>query len=571
MFAALPITSGAFSRLSWAEIEPWYRELADTTLTPDTLQSWLAQWSDLSALVDETLVRFEIATTSNIEDQEVAERKQRFLEDVHIRIQTADQHLKQQLLASGLQPEGFAIPLRNLRAETALYREANLPLLAEDRVLGDAYMETCGSQMVTWDGKEIPITSLFVVQEDTNREQRESAWRTMAARQLQDREPINTIWVKQMQLRQQIARNAGFESYREYRWRQMLRFDYTPDDCKVFHKSVEEVVVPAARQLNEKRRQLLGLERLRPWDTNVNPRAMADESPRSISDVPALLQQCLPVYERIDPQLKAYFEIMLQENLLDLEERPAKAPGGYNLPLEVIRRPFIFGHVNSINDVVPLIFHESGHAFHVFETMPLRFIQQRSEKAVPIEFEEVASTSMEYIGGLYLKQAGLCSEREEFLIRTQHLEATLTSYLPWIVCGDAFQHWVYEHPGEAQHSEKVDEKWAELVKRYHPDIDWSGLGDELNSGWQGTLHYFTDPFYYIEYAFAAVGALQIWRNYLHDPQRAIRQYRSALSLGATRTLPELYEAAGASFSFNAEVLQDLIQLLLDRINELEVA
>jgi oligoendopeptidase F len=567
MFATLPTTSDAFSHLSWAEIEPRYRELATTTLTPDTLQPWLAQWSDLIALVDETLVRFEIATTQNTEDTEVARRKQRFLEDVNIPIQTADQQLKQQLLDSALQPDGFAIPLRNLRAETALYREANLPLLAEDKVLGDAYMEIGGSQMVMWDGKEVPIVSLFTVQEDINRERREQAWRTMTTRQLQDREQINTIWIKQMRLRQQIALNAGFESFREYRWQQLLRFDYTPDDCKAFHKAVEEVVVPVARTLREKHRQMLGLEQLRPWDMNVNPRAST--SPRRISDVPALLQQCLPVYELIDPQLKAYFEIMLQENLLDLEVRPAKAQGGYNLPLEVIRRPFIFGQVNSITDVVPLIFHESGHAFHVFETNHLRYIQQRSETAVPVEFAEVASTSMEYIGALYLRQSGLCTEREEFLIRMQHLEATLTSYLPWIVIGDAFQHWVYEHPQEAQDTDKVDEKWAELVRRFHPDIDWSGLEDELRSSWHGILHYFTVPLYYIEYAFAALGALQIWRNYLHNPQTALRQYRHALSLGATRSLPELYAAAGANFTFNAEVLQDLTQLLLSKISELE--
>jgi len=173
MFAALPNTSEVFSRLSWSEIEPWYRELAATPLSPETLQPWLAQWSDLSALVDETLVRFEIATTQNTENIEVAQRKQRFLEDAHIHIQAADQQIKEQLLASGLQPEGFAIPLRNLRAETALYREANLPLLAEDKVLGDAYMEIGGSQMVTWNGKEVPIITLYSVLDDPDRERRE--------------------------------------------------------------------------------------------------------------------------------------------------------------------------------------------------------------------------------------------------------------------------------------------------------------------------------------------------------------------------------------------------------------
>jgi oligoendopeptidase F len=567
MFTTLPTTSEAFSRLNWSEIEPWYRELAATPLSPETLQPWLAQWSDLSALVDETLMRFEIATTQNTEDMDVAQRKQRFLEDVNTRVQEADQQLKEQLLASHLEPEGFAIPLQNMRAEAAIYCEANLPLLAEDKVLSDAYMEICGAQTVSWEGKEVSIEAMYSVLDDPNRERREQAWRAMTARQLQDREKLNQLWVRLLQLRQQIAHNAGFESYRDYRWQQMHRFDYTPNDCKAFHAAVEQVIVPAARKLREEHRRLLGLERLRPWDASVNPRA--SEAPRGITDVPALLRQCLPAFQLIDPELKTYFEIMIQDDLLDLEERPAKAPGGYSLPLEVTRRPFIFGHVNTINDVVPLVFHESGHSFHTFETFSLRYIQQRSENAVPIEFAEVASTSMEFIGAMHLHEADLCSEREAALIRIQHLENMLTTYLPWIVSGDAFQHWVYEHPDEAQNPAKVNEKWAEIVRRYRPDIDWSGLEDELRGSWQTTLHYFCLPFYYIEYAFAAVGALQVWRNYLHDPQDTIRRYRHALSLGATVSLPELFKAAGASFTFNAEVLQDLTQLLLRTASELE--
>ena len=567
MFTPLPTTSDAFSRLSWSEIEPWYHELADTPLSSENVQAWMAQWSNLNALVDETLVRFEIATTVNTEDTVEAQRKQQFLENVHINIQMADQPLKEQLLASKLEPEGFAVPLRNIRAETNLYCEANLPLLAEDRILGDAYMETRGSQMVTWEGKELPITALYSTLDDPNRERREQAWRTITARQLQDREKINDIWVKKMRLRQQIAHNAGFESFREYRWQQMFRFDYTPDDCKRFHAAVEQVIVPVASQIREKHRQMLGVERLRPWDIQINPRA--SEPPRAISDVAALLQQCLPVYQLIGPQLKTYFETMIQEDLLDLEERPAKAPGGYNLPLEVVHRPFIFGHVNSINAVVPLIFHESGHAFHTFESAHLPYVQQRWEKSLPMEFAEVASTSMEYIGALYLRKANLCTGREEFLIRIKHLEDTLT-FLPSLICVDAFQHWLYEHPAEAQQIDRVDEKWAELKQRYQPgDVDFSGFEDALRSNWHGTLHFFTDPFYYIEYAFATVGALQIWRNYLQDPQNALQQYLHALSLGATRTLPELYEEAGAKFSFTEEVLQDITQFVVREIGELE--
>ncbi|HEU5374229.1 MAG TPA: M3 family metallopeptidase [Ktedonobacteraceae bacterium] len=309
MFTSLPQTSEAFERLSWAEIEPWYRELLESPLAVETLQPWMVQWSDLSALINETMMRLDIGCTTNTADEERPRRKQRFMEEVFTPQQALDQQIKERLLASRLEPEGFAVPLRNLRAEAALYREENLPLLNEDNALSDEYYRIGGAQMVTWNGEEVPKTSIYSVQEDPDRTQRERAWRAIAEREDEDREKLDALWIKKMQLRQQIARNAGYENYRDYRWRQMLRFDYTPADCQAFHAAVEQVIVPAANRLWEKRRKLLGVEKLRPWDMQVNPRV--SEAPRHISDVDALLRQCALVFQRIDPQLGSYFETML--------------------------------------------------------------------------------------------------------------------------------------------------------------------------------------------------------------------------------------------------------------------
>ncbi len=567
MFTPLPQTSEAFERLSWAEIEPWYLELLDSPLSPETLQPWMTQWSDLSALVDETMMHLDIECTRNTADEERPRRKQRFMEEVYAPQQALDQQIKERLLESSLEPEGFALPLRNLRAEAALYREENLPLLNEDTALSDEYFQIGGAQMVTWNGEDLPKTAVEHILFNPDRTQRERAWRAITEREDEDQEKLDALWIKKMQLRQQIACNAGYENYRDYRWRQLLRFDYTPADCQAFHAAVEQVIVPAASQLWEKRRRLLGVEQLRPWDMRVDP--WASETPRHISDVDALLRQCIPVFHRIDPQLGSYFETMLQEQLFDLEERPNKADIGYNLPLEVRRRPFVFGHVNSMTEVVSEIFHEMGHAFHVFEMIPLPYIHQRKEGSVPIEFGEVASTSMEFIGAIHLSQAGLCTEQEAARLRLQHLEHVLTNYLPAIIIGDAFQHWMYDHPDQGRDPEQCGQTWAELSQRYQPEIDWSGLERELASGWQGTPHFYCEPFYFIEYAFAALGALQVWDNYLRDQETAISQYRFALSLGATRTVPQLYEAAGATFAFDAEMLQCVVQLITRTVEELE--
>ncbi len=567
MFTTLPRTSEEFAVLSWAEIEHWYRELLHSPLSQETLQSWMMQWSDLSALVDEAMIRLEIVCTQDTADEGRLERKQRFREEIYVPVQSLDQQVKERLLASALEPERFALPLRNLRTEAVLYREENLPLLNEDKALSDEYYQINGTQMVTWDGQEVPITALYSVMNDPDRSRRERAWRTMSERKFVDSEKLDAIWVQKMRLRQQIAHNAGYEDFRAYRWQQLLRFDYTPADCKILHEAVEQVIVPAASQMWEKRRQQLGVEQLRPWDMQVNPQVSV--APHAITDVAGTLRQCATAFHLVDSHLGDYFDTMIEEQLLDLDERPNKADDGYSFPLEVRRRPFTFGHVVSITDVVPLIFHEAGHGFHVFETIPLPYIHQRKEGAVPMEFAEVASTSMEFIGAMYLAQAKLCTEQEAAQLRIQHLENTLTNYLPLIVMGDAFQHWVYDNPEQAMEPEQCRQKWAELSQRFQPNVDWSGLERERQTGWQGVNHFFVDPLYFIEYAFAAIGAIQIWDNYLRNPEKAIQQYRYALSLGATATVPELYEAAGAKFVFDTEILQLVQRLIMQTVEALE--
>jgi oligoendopeptidase F len=477
--------------------------------------------------------------------------------------------LKEQILASGLEPEGFAIPLRKLRAEAEIFTEANLALLNEEKRLYETYTQIGGAQTVEWEGKEIPVSSLGPVYREKDRGRREKAWRLGQGRRLADRSAINDIWSQLMQKRQQTAQNAGYASFRDYRWQQMFRFDYTPEDCKTFHQAVEQVVVPAARRINEKRRQRLGVETLRYWDLLIDP--LGDGKPRLVHDVPALLKQSAGVMGHADPQLRSYFEEMIEKELLDLEERPNKAYGGYNLALEVKRLPFIFGKVLTFDSGTNLIFHEAGHAFHVFEMRGLPYVHQHKESFLSMEFAEVASTSMEFIGAHHLVDGGLCDPAEAARLRILHLEGFITSLFTGVAHGDAFQHWAYENPELAQNPELVDQKWAELEEKFQPGIDWSGLEAVHCTGWQRILHFFEIPFYYIEYAFAAIGALQIWQNYLRDPKQAIQQYRYALSLGASKPLPELFAAAGAKFAFDADTLKGLVDLMENTITELEAS
>ncbi len=467
--------------------------------------------------------------------------------------------LKQKLLASGLQPEGFEIPLRNMRAEADLFRSENLPLLSEQEKLSKQYDQIIGAQTIQWNGEDLTPRQLQPVYQEPERDVRERAWRLVSERQLADRRAINDLWHKLLAVRLKIAHNAGKPDYRAYRWQELLRFDYTPADCRSFHNAIEQVVVPAALRVYERRRHRLGLNNLRPWDLDVDP--LRRPPLRPFKDEEELKTTVSAIFHRLDPQLGGYFDLMVNENLLDLENRKNKAPGGFCIDFPANKQPFIFMNAVGLQDDVQTLLHESGHAFHGFEKTALPYMQQRS---VPMEFAEVASMSMELLAFPYLAadQGGFYSQPDANRALVEQLEGMIT-FWPYMAVVDAFQHWVYENPARAVDPAQCDHTWGKLWDRFMPGIDWGDLEEFKVTGWQRKLHIFENPFYYVEYGLASLGAVQVWRNAQANQANAVASYRQALALGGTLPLPQLYQAAGARLAFDTEILYDTITLIED--------
>jgi oligoendopeptidase F len=552
----------------WAQLAPYYDDLAGRTLTDATVADWLADWTALAALVDEANTRFIFATTADTADAEMERRFRAFVEDVQPNVAAAEQRLKQKLLASGLEPRDFEIPLRKLRADAALFREENLPLIAEERKMLMEYHKIAGARTVQWEGQEIPVLQLAPVQLDPDRARRERAWRTASGRIVEDTDALAAVWRRLVELRTRIAANAGFASYRAYRWQQLFRFDYTPEDTLRFHDAIAEVVVPAVRRLDERRRERLGVPSLRIWDPTVDPAGRT--ALRPYATIAELEEKTTEVFRRVDPQFAAYFATMRAEGLLDLASRKNKAPGGYSVAYEAIHLPIIYTNAVGTHDDVQTLLHEGGHAFHTFEMARLPYLQQRSEAMVPIEFAEVASMGMELLASPYLtaRDGGFYTEAEAARARIEHLETNIR-FWPYMAMIDALQHWVYEHPAEGADMERCDDVWSGLVDRFWPGFDWSGLEREKRTYWHRQGHPFDDPFYYVEYGIAQLGATQVWGNALRDQAGAVADYRRALALGATATLPDLYAAAGVRFAFDAATLRQAVALTERVIAELE--
>lgn len=370
-----------------------------------------------------------------------------------------------------------------------------------------------------------------------------------------------------MAVRLKVAENAGYPDYRAYMWKQRFRFDYTPEDCLSFHAAIEEVVVPAAQRVYERRRQRLGLEATRPWDRHVDQ--FGRPALRPAQTITDLNSKALNVFGKVDPSFRKYYQTMMEHGLLDLENRKNKASGAYSVCYNVARLPFIFmSHTNTQLDVETIL-HEGGHAFHSFECAHLRY-HQKAESYVPPEFAEVASMGMELLASPYLTEehGGFYTEEENSRARISHLESFIV-FLPYMALVDAFQHWIYENPIEASDGTKCEETWGELWDRFMKGIDFSGFEKYKNTYWHIQGHIHTIPFYYVEYGLAQLGAVQVFGNARRDQENAVADYRKALALGSTVSLPELFATAGARFAFDAGTLKKAVDLMEEVIGELE--
>jgi oligoendopeptidase F len=553
--SVLPPSPSAFAKASWDDVAPYFDDLAARPLEPSTIEAWLAEWSRLEELVTEAASRAMIAYTIDTSDREKEADHLRFSTEVLPRMEERSVELARRLVESGYSTPELATTLARFRTQIEIFRDENVPIFAELEEHSTRYQRITGSIMVEWEGVELPLPHLQPYLKSPDRAVRERAFRAASLPYIQRRDELATLFDRMYQLRMRAARNAGFANFRDYIFPAKFRFDYTPADCERFHEAIEQTVTPAVERVMEARRKRLGLDVLRPWDLAVDP--YREKPLRPFSDASELAGKAQRVFERIDPLLGREFQTMIDEGLLDLESRKGKAPGGYCETLHFHGRPFIFMNaVGLVEDVMTLL-HEAGHAFHAFAAHRLPLIWQRHPGS---EAAELASMSMELLATPHLTQpVGYFTAQDASSAWLEHLEDILLS-LVHIASVDAFQTWIYTS-GQGGNADARDAAWLRIRSRFERGVDWSGLERERLARWHRQLHIFMYPFYYIEYGIAQLGAVQVWRNSLEDPVRAVARYREALALGAVQTLPEIYRIAGACLTFDVDSIAELVQLV----------
>ncbi len=553
-------------RFEWADLSRAFNELSARPLSStEDLERWMSDEAELDAFIyEQRSVRY-INYSRQTDNPDYAKAYEQYTEELEPKIKVAGFGLLKKYAGcefrSSLAPVTYGLEDRRRQNAVAIFRTENVELEREDSALSQKFQRTAGAMTVTFRGQERTLQQMSKFYEEPDRAVREEAWRLADQRALRDRDTLDTIYDAMVELRTKEARNAGFDNYVQYIFAKKDRFDYTPEDCLEFHRAVEESIVPLSRELDRERQERLGVDVLRPWDLRVDPDGRPPLSP--FEDASGLVKGAARVLAEVDPQLSGYFDRMAKLELLDLESRKGKAPGGYQEELTEVRLPFIFMNAARRDNDVRTLLHECGHSFHTFLMREKGVPYFNGGASLPLEFAEVASITMEivsgehYEGAYYDRDGARRSNREEAVSNVK--------LFTWAATIDAFQHWVYAHPGHTR--EERAKAWVETFNRFCGLETYEGL--ELNRAyrWQRQLHLFEVPFYYIEYGIALTGALGVWSRYRQDRKEAIEAYKGALSLGSAKPLPDLFAAAGLHWGFGRSELSGYARELKSAIRE----
>ncbi len=549
---------------SWEVLEPYFTQLLSRELNSKTeLETWLKHRSELEAFLSEDLAWRYVRMTCDTNNKALEEAYLFFVSEIEPKISPLSDALNKKLIAcpflEELNKEKYFIYLRGLKKEIELFREENIPLMASIAAEAQKYGSILGSMSVEMEGKELTLQQAANYLKSPDRNIREEAFKKINEKRAAHVDELDDLFDTLIQLRHQVAVNAGFDNFRDYMFAAMGRFDYTPQDCFNFHEAIQKEVLPLVKDFNQKRKDALGFD-LRPWDMEVDVENKPALEP--FTSGADLLEKTIKCFAKVDDYFAYCIKTMDDMNRLDLESRKGKAPGGYNYPMAETSVPFIFMNAASSTRDVETMVHEGGHAVHSFLSKDLELA---AFKNCPSEVAELASMSMELIS--YEGQDEFYTSPEEFKrAKEEHLEGII-KILPWIATIDKFQHWIYTHPAHTRQERK--DYWMQISKEFGTGmVNWEGYEQFQAYTWQKQLHLFEVPFYYIEYGMAQLGALAVWRNFLGNKEQAIAQYKKALSLGYTKTIGEIYEAAGVQFDFSDAYIKNLMQFVKVELNKL---
>lgn len=551
---------------SWQDLKPYFDQLNQLTVTSvEDLERLILCYSEVLSVYSEQNARAYINMTCHTDNKDFIKRHENFITDITPEVDRQANVINKKIFDSSffskLNEDRYTEFKKNLKRELEMFRNENVSLEARLGTLSSKFGQLVGGLTIHLDGKEFTIPQAQVNLESTNRSLRQRTWLAIQETRWNVKKDLDLILSQMIELRDKIAKNTGYKNYRDYKHDQLGRFDYTVQDVLNFHDAIEKHVVPLEKVIATKHRERLGLSEndFRPWD--VKGKTEDEKSLKPFKTGEELLVKTKTIFQNLKPEFAKNLSLMETAKLFDLDSRKGKAPGGYNYGLEVTGMPFIFMNAAGTHQDVITLMHESGHAMHSFLVSQEPLIHYRNPSS---EIAETASMSMELITSTRWDE--FYNDRDLKQARRDHLE-NIIGVFGWVAMVDSFQHWLYTHP---QHSlQERDDAFHLVMNRFGTGlVHWENYEHFRKNTWQKQLHIFEVPFYYIEYAIAQLGAIQVYRNFIKDHDKALNLYIKGLSLGASKSLPEVWRAMGIRFDFSEKNLKELMDFVGEELEKL---
>jgi oligoendopeptidase F len=543
-------------------IEDQIQSLLDVSIdSVSDLEKWLKDEKDLLIKIEEAVTGHQVDFYRNTEDADI---KSIYLHDQQVIVplfMKYEAKLNEKCCESPyfnqLDENRYGLMRRVRETKIKLFREENIPLFVKEQELSTKYDEIMGSLTIEWDGEEKPLPFIDSQLDHLDRAVREKAYHAKMSAFRKIKPEMDAIMDELVQVRHQIATNAGFENYRDYIFVAKNR-EYSIQDCYDFHENVEKYIIPAWNRLAEVFKSELGVNTYRPWD---NTAKLMKKQP--YTEVSTLMDGVSEMLGKTDSYFADRFDYMRENGLLDLGDRKGKGQGGFCTALPVSGDTFVFANFSpSFFSLIALI-HEMGHAVNGYlqfaEYGPIEGYKLRSEVA------ELFSHGMELL--LLDKLDHFYTEEDDFKSAQREELRRAFTMLIGPLSGDLFQHWMYTNPNHT--AKERDEKFFEISKRYGLNpVDTTGYESEIGMSWAGTLHYFQVPFYLIEYSMSMLGALQLLENYQNNPEEAVESYKKGASADYTQSIAAIYKETGVNFDFSAPTVKRMGEFLEKVIHDI---
>lgn len=552
---------------TWNDLKPYADILSG--YEPSSVEDygrWIENWFEFGLVVAEEYHWRYIRQSQNTADPDAKKRYNEYFSGIENQVTLLNNQLEKKALSSPylyqFEAKGFDIIKRAWQSNNDLFVESNVELQSQSDIKANEYNAIRGPMVVILDNEALTLQQAATRLEWPQREKREEAWLATRNKMYESKDAFDAVMDSLIKIRHQIALNAGFENYRDYMFKKLQRFDYGTKEAFDYHEAVEKKVVPLLTKIYTKQKETLGLDKLRPWDTDCDP--YNRQEIKAFDNTDEFIEKMEQSAHAIDPDFGRTISDMKKNNMFDVDSRPNKTSGAYNASMPISRTSFMSGNFTGVvHDLVTGV-HEGGHAWHAYLMMDLSLT---GNEGVPMEMAELASMSMELISHDQWHRF-MPDEEECNRAKLKHYQDIL--YVMVLVAKmDSFQHALYENP--AMTPAQRHEAFKKVEERYDTGcIDYSGLEHLRNAYWHNQRHLFGMPFYMLEYGFAQTGALGINKNYDENPDLALQQYKKALSSGYQIILPELYKTAGVEFDFGVNKLDELMAYLEPKIEGLSL-